>query len=136
MMFLTDKIVMLNLIKGPVMSLKFILFFAIAMIGGCASSLEQKFEGYFTYGHETSVFRQCNDSKYFWLNGESSERDVIDRASLELSEKVGEPYQAVYVVFAGYTEQREPVGFEEETDGLLYMTNLIDYSEEFPSNCM
>ncbi len=74
-------------------------------------------------------------SGHFWLNGKSDEIEIINSASLELSERVGEPYQAIYVKFLGHIDDREPVGFEEETDGLIFMDQLIEYSTEKPSAC-
>lgn len=106
----------------------------LLVLFGC-SNHSMKFEGYFTYGHETSVFRQCNETQYFWLNGEPKAMDIIDNASLQLAEKMGEPYQKIYVQFSGFFEHREPVGFEEETDGIIYMRELIENSENPPKHC-
>ena len=36
---------------------------------GCTNSKNIEFEGLYTYGHEVSVFRICNDKKIYWLNG-------------------------------------------------------------------
>ncbi|AWB02037.1 MULTISPECIES: hypothetical protein [Vibrio] len=102
---------------------------------GCSNIEQYEYRGFFTYGHETSVFRSCNDMRYFWLNGESVNRGIIDNASLELADKVNEPYQAIYIRFNGFIEDREPVGFEDDTDGLIYMTELLEYSEQIPESC-
>lgn len=107
---------------------------ALLVLFGC-SNHSVTFEGYFTYGHETSVFRQCNQMQYFWLNGEPKPMDIIDNASLQLAEKLEEPYQKIYIKFSGFVEYREPVGFEEETDGIIYMRELIEKSESPPRHC-
>ncbi|MGF1776684.1 hypothetical protein [Vibrio nomapromontoriensis] len=113
----------------------FFLLPVMALVGCTGEEEEQPFEGYFTYGHEVSDFRLCNESAYYWLNGESSSMKVIEQASLQLSEQVGEPYQAIYVKFMGFVDDRVPVGFEEETDGLLYMIELVEHSDQASAHC-
>ncbi|KJG57088.1 hypothetical protein UA38_12000 [Photobacterium kishitanii] len=108
----------------------------LSTLAGCSSPTEERFEGYFTYGHEVSDFRKCNtNTKIFWLNGDSSQMQIIEKESLQLAQEFNEPYKDIYVIFSGFIEQREPVGFEEETDGLLYMTKLLKYSKVRPISC-
>ncbi len=112
-----------------------IYLLSIIILTGCVNKSEKEFIGYYTYGHETAVFKQCNEQEYFWLNGNPNEVEIINNASLGLSESVGKPYQAIYVKFSGHIDNREPVGFEEEADGLIFMDELIEYSIEKPSTC-
>ncbi|WP_394133245.1 hypothetical protein [Shewanella maritima] len=110
------------------------LVLCLALVG-CASSADKPFEGFFIYGHEVSDFKPCNGSDNYWLNGESSSMELIENASMQLSKKTGKPYQAIYVQFSGYIDERPPTGFEQGTDGLLYMTELLTYSENAPETC-
>lgn len=52
-------------------------------VAGCSNSKNIEFEGFFTYGHEVSVFQNCNDSKLYWLNGLDMQN--IEQASLSLA---------------------------------------------------
>ena len=103
------------------------------LLAGCTSSNNIEFEGYFTYGHEVSSFKMCNDSKEYWLSGEGME--VITQASLSLADVRNEPYQPVYINFSGFFDSREAVGFAEDYDGLIYLDKLLKYSEQFPLGC-
>lgn len=120
------------------MTTSFIATLSIVLVlSGCTSTSEiREFEGYFTYGHEVSDFRKCGSTtEFFWLNGHPEQMKTIEELSLRQAEKIGEPYQEVYVRFSGFAEHREPVGFEEETSGLIYMTQLIDASNQQPGHC-
>ena len=108
---------------------------ALFLVSGCSVSNKQQYEGYFTYGSEVSDFRSCGTNEIFWLNGEHKQMEVIEQASLEKAIKVGEPYQEIYVLFSGFAENRKPVGFEEETNGLIYMTKLIKSSSQLTESC-
>ncbi|MBF4218638.1 hypothetical protein, partial [Vibrio anguillarum] len=103
------------------------LFCTLLIIGGCATFVEKKhpYEGYFTYGHEVSAFRACNENTVFWLNGEQDGMRVIQKESLKAMNKKQEPYQSVYVQFIGRPDSRNPIGFEDSYDGLLYLIKLI-----------
>lgn len=100
---------------------------------GCARLNTPEFEGYFTYGHEVSSFRICNDSKVYWLNGD--DMAVIEQASLSLADVRHEPYQPVYIKFSGFFDDRVAVGFAEDYDGLIYLDKLLSYTEKVPSDC-
>ncbi|MEG3223812.1 hypothetical protein PD716_24745 [Vibrio gigantis] len=110
-------------------------FIALLAVSGCSVSKNQLYEGYFTYGSEVSDFRFCGSNEIFWLNGEQKQMKVIEQASLAKAQRFGEPYQEIYVLFSGFAENREPVGFEEETDGLIYMSELIKSSVQMTESC-
>ncbi|ANN29696.1 hypothetical protein EWS92_22605 [Vibrio vulnificus] len=112
-----------------------ILFIALLLVSGCSISNKQQYEGYFTYGSEVSDFRSCGTNETFWLNGEQKQMEIIEQASLAKAQKVGEPYQEIYVLFSGFPENRKAVGFEEETVGLIYMTELIKSSNQTKEGC-
>ena len=102
-------------------------------LAGCTRSHNIEFEGYFTYGHEVSSFKMCNDSKEYWISGEGLE--VIRQASLSLADVRNKPYQPVYVKFSGFFDSREAVGFAEDYDGLIYLDKLLTYSEQSSVGC-
>ncbi|HAS6410306.1 hypothetical protein [Vibrio vulnificus] len=112
-----------------------ILFLTLFLVSGCSISDKQQYQGYFIYGSEVSDFRSCGTNKNFWLNGKQKPMEIIEQASLAKAQKVGEPYQEIYVLFSGFPENRKPVGFEEETDGLIYMTDLIKSSSQTKEGC-
>lgn len=112
-----------------------VLFLTLFVLSGCSSLTEQQYEGYFTYGSEISDFRSCGSNDIFWLNGQLAQMKVIEQASLEKARKMGEPYQEIYLQFSGFAEDRAPVGFEEDTNGLVYMTDLIKFSALAPDYC-
>ncbi|EHD1698948.1 hypothetical protein JR728_004610 [Vibrio vulnificus] len=110
-------------------------FITLLLVSGCSISSKQQYEGYFTYGSEVSDFRSCGTNEFFWLNGEQEQMKIIEQASLAKAQEVGEPYQEIYVLFSGFPEERKPVGFEEETDGLIYMAELIKSSSQTKEGC-
>ncbi len=110
----------------------FLLLIPLSFIS-CSSSKNLEFEGYFTYGHEVSAFKPCNDSKIYWLNGEDLR--VIEQTSLYLANIRKRPYQKVYIKFLGFYESRDTVGFEDNYDGLIYLNKLFSYSNKNFSFC-
>ncbi|OLQ90109.1 hypothetical protein BIY22_03635 [Vibrio panuliri] len=112
-----------------------VLFIALLLVSGCSVSNKKQYEGYFTYGSEVSDFRSCGTNEIYWLNGEQKQMEAIEQMSLEKARNVGEPYQQIYVLFSGFAENREPIGFEEQTDGLIYMTELIESSSQSKESC-
>ncbi len=110
-------------------------FVALLLVSGCSISSKQQYEGYFTYGSEVSDFRSCGTNEILWLNGEQKQMEIIEQASLAKAQKIGEPYQEIYILFSGFPENRKPVGFEEETNGLIFMTELIKSSSQTKEGC-
>ena len=100
---------------------------------GCTNSKNIEFEGLYTYGHEVSVFRICNGKRIYWLNGKDIK--TIEDKSLSLSFLRSKPYQAIYVKFSGFFENREMIGFEDNYDGLIYLDTLFSYKEKIPLFC-
>ena len=105
----------------------------ITLSAGCASVNSRKFEGYYSYGHEVSEFKRCNDSKVYWLNGDNL--TTIEQASLSLAKIKNKPYQPVYIIFSGFFDQREAIVFEKKYDGLIYLDQLLSYTNKAPSSC-
>lgn len=105
----------------------------ITLSAGCASVNSQKFEGYYSYGHEVSEFKRCNDSKVYWLNGDNL--TTIEQASLSLAKIKNKPYQPVYIIFSGFFDQREAIAFEKKYDGLIYLDQLLSHTNKAPSSC-
>lgn len=124
--------------------MKIILSVLILFLAGCASDNNQQqgpiYSGTFTEGFESSGFKPCGQEKVYWLNGaqggENSEMNVIRDVAKEIRKVTGNPYPTIYVEFIGGIDTREPVGFEEEYDGILVMEKLIDYSKVIPHTCV
>ncbi|NQY22363.1 MAG: hypothetical protein HRT40_13900 [Campylobacteraceae bacterium] len=100
---------------------------------GCTNFKNIEFEGLYTYGHEVSVFRTCNDKKTYWLNGKDIK--TIEDKSLALAFLRSKPYQRIYIKFSGSFENREMIGFEDNYDGLIYLDKLKSSDEKIPLFC-
>ncbi len=114
----------------------FISVLLLSTLFSCSHINEEKeYSGIYTFGSEISSFIPCNENKEYWLNGNKTDMKLIQSEVIKLSTQRNAPYQNVYIEFTGKVENRDPVGFEEDFDGLLYLNKLDIYSEVIPEYC-
>ena len=108
---------------------------SLLLLCGCATVSNQEFAGSYIYGHEVSVFQPCNSIEQFWLTGEPALMQTIKQQSLQLATSKQAPYQAIYIKFSGFIDQRKSEGFATDYQGKLYMEQLLAYSQQIPADC-
>src|SRR5687768_14197026 len=69
------------------------------------------FKGLYTYGHEVSTFRECGNSKVYWLNDSLSSMQKSYEKSTEF---LSYPYESVYAEVEGYLAGKSNMGYASE----------------------
>ena len=81
------------------------------------------FKGLYSFGNEVSTFRECeNPSKLYWLEDKSKK---LSSAYKKATEFLSYPYESVYIEVKGYLKGKSNIGYAEEYENVLIVTDLI-----------
>ncbi|PID63123.1 MAG: hypothetical protein CSB44_02675 [Gammaproteobacteria bacterium] len=96
-----------------------------------------RLKGLYTYGHEVSSFQPCNSSAGYWAVLPEAEASRLNAMSLEKAERVGQPYQPVYVELTGaLSSSANEDGFAADYDAILEVSKVQKVSSTIPESCV
>jgi hypothetical protein len=103
---------------------------AAAVVAGEATV----FEGFYELGDELSAFQTCGSKESLWVDGATEA--IQDRLAAEhqriTHNKEGEP---VYARFRGTRQPRPAGGFDEDYDGVLIVTEILEMRPRARKDC-
>ena len=113
-------------------SSKALVFSSMAFLLSCAGPVDDEiFAGRYIYGHEVSEFRPCDEDKAYWL---SSATELIAEVRA-LASSQAKPYTPVYLKFRGHEIFEMAEGFRADYDYQLYLSEVIEFSADYPQTC-
>ena len=81
------------------------------------------FKGLYSFGSEVSTFRDCkNTGKLYWLEDKSNK---LSSAYKKATDFQSYPYESVYIEVKGYLKGKSNIGYAEEYENVLTVTDLI-----------
>lgn len=108
-----------------------IVVMALATFSCTKVEHEKVFKGVYSYGHEVHSFKPCNENNDYWVS--------FNWAGIEMhqfyKEFSNKPYQLMYLEFRGQLLDEVVAGFAEQSDGLVRVSEVLNYSFEVPNAC-
>lgn len=95
------------------------------------------FKGLYTHGAEVRHFSPCHLGQDYWAVLPPPHYDKINALSDQKAERLGIPYQPVYIeVIGSLRSVNGELGFAGDYDGLLEVTAVSSVSQQIPESCL
>lgn len=101
------------------------------LLSSCKESTEQTYTAKYTWGHEVNSVALCNGKAAYWVDPSPAGKQVEQF----YREQATRAYQPMYLTFRGHLVNRAPVGFEEDYDGIIHISDVDGYSFDLPESC-
>lgn len=101
------------------------------LLSSCAKHSDQTYTGRYVWGHEVNSIALCDGGAVYWVDPSPAGKEVEQF----YRDNAGEPYQPMYLEFRGDLVDRQPVGFEEDYDGIMRINEVEKYSFDLPASC-
>lgn len=111
------------------------LSLVIFTCGSCTAKKiedDQQYSGIYVWGHEVHEFTPCNQDQTFWV---SASAWVVGDLLEHYKADHAEPYQPLYLRFRGGILDEEVDGFASEYDGLIRISEVLEWSATIPTDC-
>ena len=106
-----------------------------ALLAACAAGphdCERQFAGTYVWGHEVHSFRPCDESATYWV---SASGWVIAELQEHYESETERYYQPIYIQFRGQILNEVTDGFASDYDGLIRISEVLEWSPTVPSTC-
>ena len=81
----------------------------------------QRFMGFYTYGHETNTFTPCQTDKVYWVEADIK---IIEQLENGYRKRIKKAYDQVFVDISGRYLGKATDGFAEDSDGLFRIERI------------
>lgn len=107
------------------------IFFILILLSFSVHSHDKIYVGQFTYGHEVSVFKECNSDKLYWLQASGFLMQPVQDTALAMDK----PYTPIYLTFRGHEIFEQADGFQADYDYQMHLSEVISFSASIPTAC-
>ncbi len=107
------------------------LLLTAVLLVSCTKYSDRTYTGQYIWGHEVNSVTLCDSKIAYWVEPSAA----INEVKQFYWDNVAEAYQPMYLKFRGHLVERQPEGFEEDYDGIMYISDVEEYSFDLPPSC-
>ena len=84
-------------------------------------SEEQRYQGYYVFGHEVRTFQPCGSKNVYWVRADDT---ISKRLRAEHEKLTAKPYEPIYVEVKGHLTGKAVEGFAANYDGQIVVKSI------------